>query len=120
MSPGATPRRGEVWWVRLDPTLGSEIEKTRPCLVLTTDVANVSWVLWCQRLRFKTGIHCLLAGCGRLAGPQTDAACNDCGGNPSDNMCGQGNQAEAVNKGTARLPSLFGDKHHASGGMLSP
>jgi len=26
--------------VRLDPTLGSEIKKIRPCLVLTTDVAN--------------------------------------------------------------------------------
>jgi len=29
-----------VWWVRLDPTLGSEIKKTRPCLVLSTNVVN--------------------------------------------------------------------------------
>jgi mRNA interferase MazF len=35
-----TPRRGEVWWVRLDPTLGSEIKKTRPCLVVGTNVLN--------------------------------------------------------------------------------
>ena len=35
-----TPRRGEVWWVALDPTLGSEIRKTRPCVVLTRDVVN--------------------------------------------------------------------------------
>lgn len=34
------PRRGEIWWVALDPILGSEISKTRPCLVLTTDVMN--------------------------------------------------------------------------------
>src|ERR1035441_8975916 len=34
------PRRGEVWWVRLDPTLGSEISKTRPCLILSTNVVN--------------------------------------------------------------------------------
>lgn len=34
------PRRGEVWWVRLDPTLGSEIGKTRPCLVLTSNILN--------------------------------------------------------------------------------
>jgi len=34
------PRRGEIWWVTLDPTVGSEISKTRPCLVLTTDVVN--------------------------------------------------------------------------------
>jgi mRNA interferase MazF len=39
-SPGAAPKRGEVWWVRLDPSLGSEIRKTRPCLVLSTDVVN--------------------------------------------------------------------------------
>ena len=35
-----TPARGEVWWVRLDPTLGSEIRKTRPALVMTADVLN--------------------------------------------------------------------------------
>jgi mRNA interferase MazF len=34
------PRRGEVWWVRLDPTLGSEIRKTRPCLVVGSNVLN--------------------------------------------------------------------------------
>lgn len=34
------PRRGEVWWVSLDPTQGSEIRKTRPCLVLSSDVLN--------------------------------------------------------------------------------
>jgi mRNA interferase MazF len=34
------PRRGEIWWVRLDPTLGSEIAKTRPCVILSGDVYN--------------------------------------------------------------------------------
>jgi mRNA interferase MazF len=34
------PHRGEIWWVRLDPALGSEIHKTRPCLVITTDIVN--------------------------------------------------------------------------------
>ena len=34
------PRRGEIWWVRLDPTLGSEITKARPCLILSSDVLN--------------------------------------------------------------------------------
>ncbi len=37
---GTTPRRGEVWWVRLDPTRGSEIRNTRPCVVVGTDVLN--------------------------------------------------------------------------------
>lgn len=27
--------RGEVWLVALDPTLGSEIQKTRPCVVVS-------------------------------------------------------------------------------------
>ena len=39
-NPGSVPRRGEIWWVRLDPALGSEIRKTRPCLVVTTNIAN--------------------------------------------------------------------------------
>jgi mRNA interferase MazF len=34
------PKRGEVWWVSLDPTQGAEIQKTRPCLVLTGNVLN--------------------------------------------------------------------------------
>jgi mRNA interferase MazF len=34
------PRRGEVWWVRLDPTRGSEISKTRPCLILSSGILN--------------------------------------------------------------------------------
>ena len=34
------PRRGEVYLVSLDPTLGAEIKKTRPAVVLQNDVAN--------------------------------------------------------------------------------
>ena len=36
----ATIRRGDVWWIGLDPTQGSEIKKTRPCIVLTHDTVN--------------------------------------------------------------------------------
>jgi len=32
--------RGEVYLVRLDPTRGSEIRKTRPCLVVSPDELN--------------------------------------------------------------------------------
>ena len=31
---------GEVYWVELDPTVGSEIRKTRPCLVISPDDMN--------------------------------------------------------------------------------
>lgn len=33
-------KRGDIWWVSLDPTQGSEIKKTRPCVVLTHDTMN--------------------------------------------------------------------------------
>jgi mRNA interferase MazF len=32
--------RGDVHLVRLDPTLGSEIQKTRPCLIVSPDELN--------------------------------------------------------------------------------
>jgi mRNA interferase MazF len=32
--------RGDIWWVNLDPTQGSEIKKTRPCLVLSHNTLN--------------------------------------------------------------------------------
>jgi mRNA-degrading endonuclease toxin of MazEF toxin-antitoxin module len=34
------PARGDVYLVRLDPTRGSEIRKTRPCLVVSPDELN--------------------------------------------------------------------------------
>ena len=34
------PRRFEVWLVSLDPTRGSEIRKTRPCVIVSPDELN--------------------------------------------------------------------------------
>jgi|SRR5450759_28214 mRNA interferase MazF len=34
------PRRGEVWWVSFDASVGGEIRKTRPALVLSNNAAN--------------------------------------------------------------------------------
>jgi mRNA interferase MazF len=36
------PRRGEVWWVSFDPSVGGEIQKTRPAVVLSNDSANAA------------------------------------------------------------------------------
>lgn len=36
----AHPKRGEVWLVSFDPTIGAEIKKTRPAIVLQNDIAN--------------------------------------------------------------------------------
>jgi mRNA interferase MazF len=34
------PKRGEIYLVSFDPTLGAEIQKTRPALILQNDLAN--------------------------------------------------------------------------------
>lgn len=34
------PRRGEIYWVALDPTVGTEIRKTRPAVVVSNDSCN--------------------------------------------------------------------------------
>ena len=32
--------RGEVWWVSFDPSLGGEIHKRRPAVILSNDASN--------------------------------------------------------------------------------
>ena len=33
-------KTGEIWLVQLDPTVGSEIQKSRPCVVVSPDEMN--------------------------------------------------------------------------------
>ena len=33
-------KRGEVWWVAFEPSVGSEIRKTRPAVIVSNDSAN--------------------------------------------------------------------------------
>ena len=40
MSASRPPRRGEIWLAALDPTLGSEIQKTWPCVVVSPPEMN--------------------------------------------------------------------------------
>ena len=41
VKPAATNiRRGEVYWVNLEPTIGTEIRKTRPALAISPDDMN--------------------------------------------------------------------------------
>ena len=35
-----SPRRGEVYWVALDPVIGSEVRKTRPAVIVSNDAMN--------------------------------------------------------------------------------
>lgn len=34
------PRRGDVYWVNLDPVIGTEIRKTRPAVIVSNDSCN--------------------------------------------------------------------------------
>ena len=34
------PKRGEIYLVNFDPTIGAEIKKTRPALIIQNDIAN--------------------------------------------------------------------------------
>jgi len=35
-----TPKRGEIWLVEFDPSIGTEIQKTRPALVISNNISN--------------------------------------------------------------------------------
>ena len=34
------PRRGDLWMVNFEPSVGTEIQKVRPALILSNDIAN--------------------------------------------------------------------------------
>ncbi|HAM49420.1 MAG TPA: PemK family transcriptional regulator [Nitrospiraceae bacterium] len=34
-------RQGEIWVVNLDPTIGAEIQKTRPCVIVNDNTVGV-------------------------------------------------------------------------------
>jgi len=38
--PETVLRRGDVWLVSFDPSLGGEVQKTRPAVILSNDTAN--------------------------------------------------------------------------------
>jgi mRNA interferase MazF len=33
-------KRGEVWWINLDPSIGGEVRKQRPAVIVSNDAAN--------------------------------------------------------------------------------
>lgn len=33
-------KRGEVWWVNFDPSVGDEIRKRRPAVIISNDASN--------------------------------------------------------------------------------
>jgi mRNA interferase MazF len=40
MNDADLPRRGDVWWVAFSGTIGGEIRKTRPAVIVSIDSSN--------------------------------------------------------------------------------
>lgn len=40
MSPDIYPQRGEVWWLAFEPSVGGEIQKTRPAVIVSNNESN--------------------------------------------------------------------------------
>lgn len=61
-------KRGEVYLICLDPTVGKEIKKTLPCVVISPDEMNafISTVivapLTTRRRNYPTRVHCKFGG----------------------------------------------------------
>ena len=34
------PKRGDIWWINFDPSVGGEIRKQRPAVIVSNDAAN--------------------------------------------------------------------------------
>lgn len=39
-TPGNYPQRGDIYWISFDPSQGTEIQKTRPAVVISNDMFN--------------------------------------------------------------------------------
>lgn len=77
-------KRGEIWQVNLDPTVGSEIKKTRLCVVVSPDELNNN---------LRTVIVAPLTSKGFLAPFPVSDCCNSFGHKGldpfrSDEICG--------------------------------
>lgn len=68
MGRGEEISRYKVFWVALDPTEGSEIAKTRPCVVISPDELNrylrtvIVAPMTTTRKKYPYRISCTLAG----------------------------------------------------------
>lgn len=38
-------KQKEIWLISLDPTIGAEIKKTRPCVILNDKYKDVPWMV---------------------------------------------------------------------------
>jgi len=71
------PKRGEVYYVAFDPTLGVEIKKTRPALIIQNDIGN---------LHSQATIVAAITSTVREAFPYEVATAGGEGGLPKDSL----------------------------------
>lgn len=58
MSGKGFPKRGEIYWVNLDPAIGGETQKVRPCLIVSNDIGNeVSHIVMAAPITSKVKQH---------------------------------------------------------------
>ena len=60
-----TPKRGEIWLVNFDPTIGAEIRKSRPAVVISSNAVGklpikliapiTDWKTWSSRQSITEG-----------------------------------------------------------------
>jgi mRNA interferase MazF len=59
-------KRGEVWLMNFDPTVGCEINKTRPAIIMSRSdynrVSRTATVIAISTGRFIPGIHVMISG----------------------------------------------------------
>jgi mRNA interferase MazF len=61
-------QRFEIWWVNLDPTIGSEVKKIRPCLIVSPNEVNqylntVTVIPLTSTIKlYPTRLNCIIQG----------------------------------------------------------
>ena len=61
-------QRFEIWWVNLDPTVGSEVKKIRPCLIVSPNEVNqylntVTVIPLTSTIKlYPTRLNCIIQG----------------------------------------------------------
>jgi len=76
---GAEPQRGDIWVINLDPTVGSEIQKSRPAIVVNAHIYDllplrIIVLLTSWQARFREQRNKVFVAKSEQNGLETDSA----------------------------------------------